>query len=317
MSIDFKNYLYAIDSKCSRLRHTQGLTYKVLISRCLILFCFIFSTPTFAKTSSSVEPDSPSIKIPSRLVTLNPALTELIFEMGFGEHLVGVSEHSDWPPAALKIKRVGSYTQPNLEKIIEMKPDLVLTSKEGVDTYSSRLKKSGVRSEILELASLSDYPKVIRKLGGLLNQTARGQELIQKWEQTWNQVDQLAQKTKPTDLNIQKRFVIEVDQNPSYFAGRKTFLSETLERCGFENAFKKTGYFRGQPETLRNLDFVVIVQIDAMGSQKSSVVSQWFKYPWTKTKIITHVPANEVTRLTSRLPIAIFDLCKKIGDSKS
>ena len=64
---------------------------------------------------------------PARIVSMAPNLTEILFALGLGERVVGVTQDSDYPPAALSKPRVGTFWQPNIEAIIAAKPDLVVT----------------------------------------------------------------------------------------------------------------------------------------------------------------------------------------------
>lgn len=86
---------------------------------------------------------------PKRLVSLAPSLTEMVFEIGAGDLLAGVTEHCRYPPEATRIAKVGGYQTPNFEAILSLRPDLVLTLAEHAPAHAL-LESMGIRYEVFD-----------------------------------------------------------------------------------------------------------------------------------------------------------------------
>ena len=89
---------------------------KILLSALMILFSL--STPAFGAA-------------PSRIVSLAPNITEILYELGLGERVVAVTDFCDYPPAVKSKPRVGGFTNPSLEAVVGAKPDLVILTDDG------------------------------------------------------------------------------------------------------------------------------------------------------------------------------------------
>ena len=79
------------------------------------------------QSTRSVSLDEPSRGDDQRIVSLAPNLTEILFELGLGDQIVGVTNYCTYPPEALEKEKVGGFINPNLEKIVSLKPDLVVS----------------------------------------------------------------------------------------------------------------------------------------------------------------------------------------------
>lgn len=103
-----------------------------------------------------------------RIISLAPHLTELVYAAGAGKWLVAVTEYSDYPEAAKKLPRAGSASAIDLEKIVSLKPDLVLVWKSGTPkSHQQRLAQLGIPIAVFELQRLDDIGDAMKKLGQL------------------------------------------------------------------------------------------------------------------------------------------------------
>ena len=110
---------------------------------------------------------------PQRIVTLAPSLTELVFAAGGGASLVGTSALSDYPPAARAIARIGDAGRLDVERVIALKPDLVLIWQRGNTSRElEQLEAAGIRLFQLEPRRLADVARAIERLGALLGHEA-------------------------------------------------------------------------------------------------------------------------------------------------
>src|SRR6185369_5318687 len=92
----------------------------------------------------------PAALPPSRIVSLAPALTEILFAVGAGDRVVGVTAFCDYPPEARQLPKVGGYTTPSVEAILALRPDLVLVSPaSGNRDPALALRQAGLRVEVV------------------------------------------------------------------------------------------------------------------------------------------------------------------------
>src|SRR5262249_54444823 len=105
-------------------------------------------------------------RLPSRIVSLNPSATELLFAIGAGDRLVGRTRWCDWPPAAARIPSVGDGFPPSVEAVLARHPDLVVAYPASVnDAALRRLRELGVSVLALRTDRLEDLAQAARRLG--------------------------------------------------------------------------------------------------------------------------------------------------------
>jgi iron complex transport system substrate-binding protein len=112
---------------------------------------------------------------PRRIVSLIPAVTEMLFALGAGDRVVGVSSFDQFPPEVEKIQRVGALLDPDLERILSLRPDLVIVYHTQTD-LRQQLERAKVPAYVYAHAGLADVTKTIRSLGiriGLAERAAR------------------------------------------------------------------------------------------------------------------------------------------------
>lgn len=242
-----------------------------------------------------------------RIVSLNPAITEVLFKLGLEKNIVGVSSFSDKPIAAKKIASVGSYVKPSIEKILRLRPTHVLLFKEGDASIGESLKKSELNYIIFESRSLENFEALVKKLGTLFKVEKKSEELITAWHVGWDRLKDFKK--------ISKTVMIQVDHNPIFIAGGDTFLSKAYEKCGLTNIFKNIkSYQKVQTEVVMKKRPDIIIVLSRLNKIDSflDVVNFWKKNPATKDARIVKVDADEQSRLSLRLPDTIIKTCSEI-----
>src|SRR5580658_3079700 len=101
---------------------------------------------------------------PQRIVSTFPSVTETLFALGAGDHVVGVSNYCRFPPAVLALPKVGSFSKPDPEKIALLRPDLVIIEKSS-SGLGERLSALRIRHADVKLGSLADVYEMIREIG--------------------------------------------------------------------------------------------------------------------------------------------------------
>jgi ABC-type Fe3+-hydroxamate transport system substrate-binding protein len=242
-----------------------------------------------------------------RIVSLSPALTEVLFELGLGKNVVGTSSFSNIPEEAKKIPTVGSYLSPSIEKIIRLNPTHVLIFKEGDPSIEESLKKANLNYLVFDSRSLDDFETLVKEIGKTFDVDKKAQEVLKVWKSQW---DLLAMIPKTN-----KKIMIEVDHNPIFVAGADTFISKAFEKCGFKNSFDNLkGYKKIQVEAVFNRKPDVVLVLGQLNELDSfnSVKDFWKNNPVTKNATIVKGKADDLSRLSTRLPQAILKTCNEI-----
>jgi iron complex transport system substrate-binding protein len=166
---------------------------------------------------------------PRRVVTLAPNLTEIVFALGAGDRLVGVSEYSDYPEAARRIPRVGGL-QVDPEKVAALRPDLVLAIAEGNAQGSVRaLQSAGLPVTVTPSGSLDAVLESVRLVADRLGIPDAGRRLAEDLERRRQAVRKsIAGRPRPKALLL-------VWPDPPQAAGGQTFLNDVLEEAGVQN----------------------------------------------------------------------------------
>ena len=151
----------------------------------------------------------------TRIVSLAPHLTELAFAAGAGDRLVGVSAFSDFPDAAKKLPQVGGGANLDLERIVALKPDLILAWQSGNSPFAiARLQAMGFHVYVSEARKLDDIATQLRTIAKLSGTEAVGETSAEKFEQQL-----LDLKTRAQTKSIVTTFV-DIWQNPFIKIGR-------------------------------------------------------------------------------------------------
>lgn len=183
----------------------------------------------------SDELGSPSAAV-ARVVTLTPSLTEVMFAIGAGDRVVGVSDYCDYPEAARTRPKVGTFLQPSIEKILALRPDLVLC--DGVQTeIAAALRQAGARVLLAPMNDLKEVKAAIVSVGEALgDHQPQAAALVRGLE---TQIDRAAARTRGRP---RPRVLFVVDRQLGglrglVVAGPGTYLDELLTLSGAENIF--------------------------------------------------------------------------------
>jgi iron complex transport system substrate-binding protein len=241
---------------------------------------------------------------PLRIISLSPALTEIIFALGFGDTLVGVSDFSDFPPAAKKIISVGAYSQPNIEKIIALKPDLVFIPLEGPDDVKKRLEQFKLSYSVISMRKLHEIGLAAEKISENLESPQVGINFKRKWDQ------QIAKAFRGNHHGSKVVF-IEVQKDPLIAAGKETFLDEIVSGCGGNNLVIEKNYPKLSLEITvsKSIDVVLLADYFSSPLEKEAAIKWWKERPHPPKKIAA-LDVDTTARPGPRLLEGINSICK-------
>ena len=167
-----------------------------------------------------------------RVVSLAPALNELMLELGAGEQLVGVLGAQNRPAALADLPSVGEYGQLEVETLLSLKPQLVLLWPDSIGAAQrQQLRRLGLQLYEVEPHSLDELASQVAALGQRVGRPERGQQLAQEFRQQLAHLRQRYRRDKPL------RVFYQVWDNPLYSIGGQQIISDALRVCGAENLF--------------------------------------------------------------------------------
>ncbi len=207
-----------------------------------------------------------------RIISLGPVITEDLFLLSSGDKLVGCTTFCQRPEAAKHKEKVGSVQEINLEKVVSLKPDVVLATELTDPRAKEKLRALGIRVvDIPNAKNFNDICSVFLKLGQLVGQEPLARAII---AQTKKKVDELKGKLK----NAEKTKVfVQVGSDPLVTVGGDTFANDFIELAGGVNIVTQKGYLQYSREQVLASDPDVMI-ISSMGFDGQKEVQNWEEF---------------------------------------
>ena len=166
-----------------------------------------------------------------RIVSLVPSQTELLFNLGLNNEVVGITKFCVHPQEWFKTKtRIGGTKNISIERIKSLQPDLVIANKEeNVKEQIEKLEQF-VNVYVSDVSNLDDAKNMIIKIGALVNKETKAKLLVEEIVIKFFQLDDVNQNKIPAAYLIWR--------NPYMSVGRDTFIHDMMQRCGFKNIFE-------------------------------------------------------------------------------
>ncbi len=272
-------------------------------ARALVL---ILSACLFASCKDGDAPQSTSAATYSRIVSLAPNLTELVYAVGAGDALVGVSAYSDYPLAARTLPLIGDAFTVDQERLALLGPDLLLVWQSGTPAHVvDELLNAGFQVEVLRTQSLDDVARALLRIGQL---TGRADEAKSAAERYRRELHVLTSKYAGSE---KIRVFYQVSRRPLYTVNGEHYVSELIERCGGTNVFYDLSELApaiAVEAVIERDPEVMLASTDA----GSDAFVEWERWPQIAANRLGNrflVPADEIGRATTRLVIAGEALC--------
>ncbi|HEY9061699.1 MAG TPA: ABC transporter substrate-binding protein [Pseudobacteroides sp.] len=170
---------------------------------------------------------------PQKVISIAPNITEMIYALGRSSKLIGRSEYCDYPEDAKKIASVGSLEDPSIEKVVELKPDLVIVSTHFKKEVIEKLESMGVKvAAFYGQESFEGVYSTIENVGTVLNAKDNADKLIKGMKAKVQSVtDRVKDKPKPSVY-----YVVSYGKMGDYTAGKDTFIGQMIQIAGGKNA---------------------------------------------------------------------------------
>ncbi|OGW34770.1 MAG: hypothetical protein A2X58_13375 [Nitrospirae bacterium GWC2_56_14] len=204
---------------------------------------------------------------PQRIVSLAPSTTEILFALGLGDRIVGVTSFCDYPEDAKKKPKIGGMSNPSLEAVVTMKPDLVVMTTDGnPKEFEARLRSLKIRTYVFTARRLAELPQGIRDMGAFVGAQERSDRLAQEIQDGLDRFktrkSEIRKKQAPSPFfplppgergggegnyhaqSAMKKVLFIVWPEPLIVAGPGTVMDDAIALLGYENiaAAAKTSY---------------------------------------------------------------------------
>jgi iron complex transport system substrate-binding protein len=196
---------------------------------------------------SGVRPITTQTQAPEakRIVSLVPALTEMLFAMGAGPHVVAVSSYDEFPPDVKSLPKVGALLDPDVERILALRPDLVLIYGSQTD-LQSQLARAGIRVFNYRHAGLAGVFNTLKELGAAVGRASEGERLARDIRGRLDAIQaRVKGRPKPRTLLVFERDPASL--RGVYVSGGVGFLHDMLEIAGGVNVFADVARESVQP----------------------------------------------------------------------
>ncbi|MEX0964088.1 MAG: cobalamin-binding protein [Pseudohongiellaceae bacterium] len=282
------------------------------LAQLLFLSVFAWSQPAF---SIEVRDDEDSLiqldAAAERIISLAPSLTELLYAAGAGDKLVGVVEYSDYPEAAKALPIIGRHDLLDMERILQLQPDLVVAWQSGNPRASvNRLRELGLTVYIAEPKSLASIPSHIQRLATLAGTEANAATVTAAFETQLSALSDNYSHKSPV------RTFYQVWDRPLISAGGNELINDIIELCGGVNIFADIDLMapKVSVEAVLIRDPQVIIA-SGMDIERPEWLDQWLD--WQQLSAVASnslyfVPPELLQRHTPRALLGAQSMCDQI-----
>lgn len=188
---------------------------------------------------------------PKRIVSLAPANTEILFAVGAGRRLVGVTTYDDYPAEVADIEKVGDFAGPNIEAIAAADPDVVFVTTGVQGDMIVKLEELGATVIAIDPLTLDGVYEDITEVAQVVNRVESGQKLVADMKADVEDIRSIVGKTEPVTA------FVEIAQNPLFTAGKGTLLDELITLAGGTNVVTEAGWVPYSSEQVIKADPLV------------------------------------------------------------
>jgi len=251
----------------------------------------------------------------TRVISLAPSLSELLFAAGAGSRIVGVVEYSDFPEAARAIPVVGRHDLLDMERILQLNPDLIVAWQSGNPRASvARLRELGFAVYIAEPKRLDSIPSHLERLATLTGTEPVGNRAAREFRKHLTLLADTYEKRSPVSVFYQ------VWDLPLISAGGNELINDIIELCGGRNIFADITLVAPKVSTeavlARNPDAIIASGMDI---ERPEWLDDWKNWP-TVTAVhngnLFFVPPDLLQRHTPRALLGASMMCEQIDQAR-
>ncbi len=246
-----------------------------------------------------------------RIVSLAPHTTELLFAVGAGKQIVGAVDYSDYPEAAKLIPRVGGYSGFDLERVVMLKPDLVVAWRSGnTNAAVEKLQQLGLKVYLSEPRALDDVATNLERLGTLAGHATAGRQAAADYR---NELKQLQQRYAGA---TKVRLFYQIWNSPLMTINGQHLIGRVIDLCGGQNIFASLPTLAPQVD----LEAVLLANPEAiiasgMGYDRPEWLDEWQRWPElaaVKSGTIFVIHPDIINRHSPRILKGAAQMCDQL-----
>jgi iron complex transport system substrate-binding protein len=300
-------------------KRRQAAALHIYVVAVAALFVFACSDRASNKTSISgtrvvTDEAGRRVLLPDkidRLVSLAPNLTEIIYAIGAGDRLVGDTTFCDYPPEAKRVAKVGDTMHPSLERIITLKPQIVLVSTASqLESFTRQLDDQKIVVYVTNPQSLEQVFHSIETLGQLFGQLPQAMQLANDLRRRTQAVEMALSRAKPV------RVFYQVSGEPLYTIGRDAYLTDLVTRAGgisvtaeVPTAFPR---FSDEAALAARPDAILLPTGGSMGAANSSVAPALKNSPAVLNHRVYKINDDHLSRPGPRLVEGLEEMARAL-----
>ncbi len=291
--------------------------WSVLLFQSLLrlLSCIFLSLSFFSFSWVQAQTDTAA----QRIISLSPAITELLFSAGAGKQVVGVVSYSDFPPQARKIQQIGSYQALDMEQILKLKPDLIIAWKSGTpEHYLTLFEQLGLKVHLIDPSGFDDIAHDLIMLGRLTGHEALATKKAQHFLQAIERIKKTSQnKTSQNKKKI--RVLIQIWDKPIMTIGKQHIIHQVIEICGGSNVFpvdKKTITIDLESVVVQQPDIIISTAHRDINNDWLQTWQAFEQIPAVRHKHLYHTAADVLVRHSLRLLQGIQNVCQLLDKAR-
>jgi len=202
---------------------------------------------------------------PQRIVSLAPGNTEILFALGLGERVVGVTSYDNFPAEVADIAKVGDFAGPNVEAVAAADPDIVLVTTGVQADVVTKLEELGATVVAIDPSTLEALYADIDKIAAMANVSEKGDALVSNMQRQIASIQKSVAGKEPVTA------FVEIGQNPLYTVGSGTLIDELVTLAGGKNVVTEAGYVPYSVEQLVKSDPAVYLATKSSATDLASV----------------------------------------------
>lgn len=237
---------------------------------------------------------------PQRIITLAPNLTEIVYAIGAGNRLVGNTTYCDYPPEAKQVAKVGDTLQPNIERIIALRPEVIFISTASqLETFTKQLTERGIAVFVTDPHDLEGVFSSIKTLGDLLGQQEQAERLVGNLRARATAVENAVNPRPAVTVFYQ------VSPQPLWTAGRRSWITDLIRRAGGKSVTAEVEgewmRYSDEAAIASRPEAIIMATSDSMNGEKMEVASALQKSPAVLKKRVYGINGDFLSRPGPRL----------------
>lgn len=252
----------------------------------------------------------------SRIISLTPASTEILFALGLDDSIIGVSSYCNWPAGAIEKEKVGSFSNPNIEKIIALSPDLVILTGMEQEYLKNILTRLKIEYFSVDPSNLDELLISIREIGNITHRKSEAKALVDEINSVINKI-----KDAVSGLPVSERrkVYLEIWHDPIMSVGGDSFVDDMIKTAGGINITHelKRSFSKIDPEYViyRNPDVIILAYMKPGQWIKNSRIGWGRVDAVLNNRVFSDIDPDIILRPGPRVKEGLVELYRKFYES--